>query len=110
MATLNAAMAALVDELADEGMPDVLAQRLTLAAVWADLARLTGEELPAWVAARLDAPAVDSPGAAVDRPTRGIGRAAEAILLLAGPRETPGRPGEDADRDPAHAGGGARGR
>ena len=47
MGTLTAVFVALVDELADEGVPDALTQRLTLAAVWADLARLAGEELPA---------------------------------------------------------------
>jgi hypothetical protein len=45
--TLNALMAALVAELADGEIPLPLAQSFTLAAVWQDLARLAGEELPA---------------------------------------------------------------
>ena len=36
-------------------MPAPLAQSFTLAAVWADLARLTGEPLPAPIAAVVDA-------------------------------------------------------
>jgi len=45
--TLNALMAALVAELEDGEIPQPLAQSFTLANVWADLARLAGEELPA---------------------------------------------------------------
>lgn len=45
--TINALMAALVAELADGEIPQPLAQRFTLANIWADLARLAGEELPA---------------------------------------------------------------
>jgi len=45
--TLNALMTALVAELADGEIPMPLAQRFTLANVWADLARIAGEELPA---------------------------------------------------------------
>ncbi len=45
--TLNDLMAALVAELADGEIPMPLAQSFTLAAVWQDLARLAGEELPA---------------------------------------------------------------
>jgi len=45
--TLNALMAALVAELEDGEIPMPLAQSFTLANVWADLARLAGEELPA---------------------------------------------------------------
>ncbi len=56
--TVNELMTALIDELAAGDVPDVLAQPLTLAAVWDDLARLAGEELPRWVASRLDAPVV----------------------------------------------------
>ncbi len=44
---LNDLMAALVAELADGEIPQPLSQRFTLAAVWQDLARLAGEELPA---------------------------------------------------------------
>jgi len=45
--TLNDLIAALVAELADGEIPMPLAQPFTLANVWADLARLAGEELPA---------------------------------------------------------------
>jgi len=40
-----------------DDVPDPLAQPLTLALVWADLARLAGEPLAAEVAALVDAPA-----------------------------------------------------
>ena len=49
--TINVAMAALVAELAEAEVPAPLSARFTLAAVWADLARLAGEPLPAAVAA-----------------------------------------------------------
>ena len=45
--TLNDLMTALVAELADGDVPQPLSKRFTLAAVWQDLARLAGEELPA---------------------------------------------------------------
>jgi len=45
--TINALMATLVAELAADEIPQPLAQRFTLAAIWADLARLAGEELSA---------------------------------------------------------------
>jgi len=45
--TLNDLMAALVAELADGEVPAPLSTRFTLANVWADLARIAGEELPA---------------------------------------------------------------
>jgi len=44
---LNDLMAALVAELEDGEIPMPLAQSFTLANIWADLARLAGEELPA---------------------------------------------------------------
>jgi len=44
---LNDLMAALVAELADGEIPQSLSTRFTLANIWADLARLAGEELPA---------------------------------------------------------------
>jgi len=56
MMRLNALLRALVDELAADGVPDPLAQPLTLALVWADLARLAGEPLPPEVAAMIAAP------------------------------------------------------
>jgi hypothetical protein len=49
--TLNALMIALVTELEDGEIPMPLAQSFTLANVWADLARIAGEELPAEVLA-----------------------------------------------------------
>ena len=44
--TINVAMAALVAELAEAEVPAPLSARFTLAAVWADLARLAGEAPP----------------------------------------------------------------
>ncbi len=44
--TINDAMAALVAELTDDEIPQPLSQRFVLANVWADLARIAGEELP----------------------------------------------------------------
>ena len=54
--SINTIMAALVEELVEEGMADPLGEPLTLAALWADLARLGGEPLPTDVAALLDGP------------------------------------------------------
>ena len=54
--SINAALEALCAELAADGVPDPLAQRLTLAALWHDLAHLAGEDPPAAVAALVDAP------------------------------------------------------
>ncbi len=45
--TINEAMALLVDELTEGEVPSPLSQQYLLANVWADLARLAGEELPA---------------------------------------------------------------
>lgn len=45
--TINEAMARLVEELTEGEVPTPLAQEFTLANVWADLARLAGEDLPA---------------------------------------------------------------
>ena len=52
--TVNELMTTLIDELAAGDVPDVLAQPLTLAALWDDLARLNGEDVPRWVAMALD--------------------------------------------------------
>ena len=49
--TINDLLTLLCEEMAEEDVPDVLHQPLTLAALWADLARLAGEPLPRWVAA-----------------------------------------------------------
>ncbi len=45
--TINDLMALLVAELTADEIPAPLSQRFTLANIWADLARLAGEELPA---------------------------------------------------------------
>ncbi|HEY8601211.1 MAG TPA: hypothetical protein VIL85_22455 [Thermomicrobiales bacterium] len=47
MLTINDLMATLVAELEAEEVVTPLAQRFTLANIWADLARLSGEALPA---------------------------------------------------------------
>ncbi len=52
---ITAALTALYAELAEE-IPDVLTETFTFAGLWADLARLADEPLPADVAAVLDAP------------------------------------------------------
>ncbi len=51
---INAALRALCDELAADGVPAPLAQSFALAALWADLCALAGEVVPADVAALLD--------------------------------------------------------
>ena len=47
MLTINEAMALLVAELSADEIPAPLSQRFVLANIWADLARLAGEALPA---------------------------------------------------------------
>lgn len=64
---VNALLLALVAELRAEDVPDVLSTRITLAAVWADLARIAGETVPADVAAVLDAPVPLAPPVPVHR-------------------------------------------
>ncbi len=49
--SINALMATLVAELTADEIPTPLAERFTLAHVWADLARLAGETPPASVLA-----------------------------------------------------------
>ena len=56
----------LLAELVAGDVPQPLVQRFTLAFLWADLCRLTGEPLPPDVQAQLDAPA----GAVVTPPRR----------------------------------------
>ena len=56
---VNALLGALLAELEAEEIPAPLRQPLTLAAVWADLCRLAGEEPPAAVRAYLDEPVLD---------------------------------------------------
>ncbi len=53
---VNDLMRALVADLAEGDVPDPLYQPCTLAIVWADLAMLAGEPLPADVAAVLATP------------------------------------------------------
>lgn len=62
--TINGTLRAFVAELEDGGVDEPLIARLTLAAVWADLARLAGEALPADVSAALgdDDPPPDAMG------------------------------------------------
>ncbi len=55
--TITDALHALCAELAADGVPYPLGQSITLAALWSDLARLAGEDLPADVAALVEAPA-----------------------------------------------------
>jgi len=45
--TINDLMTLLVAELTEGEIPMPLAQEFTLANIWADLARIAGEELPA---------------------------------------------------------------
>jgi hypothetical protein len=54
--TVGRALALLLAELAEEQGPAPLSQRLTLAAVAADLCRLAGEPVPVAVLAALDDP------------------------------------------------------
>ena len=62
--TINALLAALVDELAEGGVPSPLAQPLTLGLVWADLCRLAGEDVPLAVLRLIEGDADDLPPAA----------------------------------------------
>ncbi len=55
--SVNEALHALCAELAADGVPHPLGQSFTLAALWSDLARLAGEDVPADVRALVDAPA-----------------------------------------------------
>lgn len=68
MTTINDTLRALVAEMAAGDVPDPLAQPLTLALVWADLARLAGEPLPPEVAAMIAAPVPLRPCQPVPRP------------------------------------------
>ena len=47
--SINDLLERLVDELADGEVSAALGERFTLGAVWADLCRLAGEELPLYV-------------------------------------------------------------
>jgi hypothetical protein len=90
--SINTILAALVEELVEGGMDDPLAEPLTLAALWSDLARIAGEPLPADVAALVDGPRPIRPVLAVPKPTR-------RVCVIA-PCEACGRPvGPDDYRD-----------
>ena len=52
--TINEAMHLLIEDLAAGDVPSPLCQSFSLATMWADLARLAGEDLPAAVAALVD--------------------------------------------------------
>jgi len=52
--TVNDLMAALCDELAEGDVAEPLGESFTLALVWLDLCRLTGEEPPACLLALID--------------------------------------------------------
>ncbi len=54
--TINSAMTTLLEELAEDGVPDVLTASFTFVAIWQDLCRIAGEEPPRDVAALLDQP------------------------------------------------------
>ncbi len=71
--TIDATLRVLVAELTAGGVPAPLAQPFTLAALWADLARLAGEPTPPAVAALLDGrgiTALPGPVAATSRTPR----------------------------------------
>jgi hypothetical protein len=55
---INRLLTMLTEELRDEGLPDPLGASFTLAALWDDLPRLTGETPPTAVQQRFEA---DSP-------------------------------------------------
>ncbi len=55
--SITDALHALCAELAADGVPAPLGQSFTLAALWHDLATIAGEDLPAAVAALVEAPA-----------------------------------------------------
>ncbi len=52
---INRLLTLLTEELRDEGLPDPLGASFTLAALWDDLARLTGETPPTAVRQRFEA-------------------------------------------------------
>ena len=54
--TVNELLETLAGELAADGVPAPLGQSFTLASVWADLATIAGEDVPAAVAALLARP------------------------------------------------------
>ena len=61
--TVNRAMALLLDELAGD-VPAPLTQSFSLAATWADLCRLAGEDVPLAVLRLIEGDADDLPPAA----------------------------------------------
>ena len=76
--TINDLLTLLCEEMAAEDVPDVLAQPVTLAALWDDLARLAGEPLPRWVAAAVAEAGREPVGLTA------AGRAAAWVLANAG--------------------------
>ena len=64
--SINRCMGLLVEELRDDGMPDPLYQSFTLAAIWDDLCRTTGEQPHAVVRTLLE----DAAGATELVPSR----------------------------------------
>ena len=76
---INRCMALLVEELPAEGIPDPLAEELTLGALWDDLCRLSGEAPPAAVRRMIEGESPASGAASVHAPhphidTRGSSR------------------------------------
>ena len=69
---INATLLALVDELMHDGIADPLGECFTLAHLWADLARLAEEPLPADVAALLDGPRPLRPVRGGPKPARRV--------------------------------------
>ncbi len=70
--SINATLLALVEELTNDGIADPLGECFTLAHLWADLARLAAEPLPADVAALLDGPRPIRPILAAPKPTHRV--------------------------------------
>ena len=75
--SINDALTALVDDLAAGDVPDPLQQRFTLAAIWYDLCRLAGEDVPAAVAAIVDPPRPVRPA----RPLRAVPKPGRRLAI-----------------------------
>ena len=61
--TVNEAMGLLIEDLA-AGVPEPLSERLMVPTIWADLARIAGEAVPAPVRRLIDGDADEPPAAA----------------------------------------------
>ncbi len=92
--SINTILAALVKELVEGGMDDPLGEPLTLAALWADLARIAGEQLPADVGALLHSPRPIRSILAVTKPARCV-YAIEPCVACDRPAEADGYRGAD---------------